>query len=125
HRELTHAVELHQREENGTRTTQDTITKLRHTAARVIVETVKELYPETQVTIGPAIENGFYYDFARAEAFTPEDLEKIEKRMHEIVARDEPITREVWERARAIEFFRAQGEIYKAEIIASIPAGEP
>jgi len=90
-----------------------------------MAEAVKEIYPETQVTIGPAIENGFYYDFARREPFTPEDLEKIEKRMHEIVARDEQITREVWDRDRAVEFFRAQGEAYKAEIIASIPAGEP
>ena len=89
-----------------------------------MAEAVKELYPETQVTIGPAIENGFYYDFARKEPFTPDDLEKIEKRMHEIVARDEKIVREVWDRDRAIEFFKREGEAYKAEIIGSIPAGE-
>ena len=98
---------------------------LRHDAAHVMAEAVKELYPETQVTIGPAIENGFYYDFARAEPFTPEDLERIEARMHEIVARDEAITREVWKRDEAARFFIDQGEHYKAEIIQSIPADEP
>jgi threonyl-tRNA synthetase len=97
---------------------------LRHDAAHVMAEAVKELYPETQVTIGPAIENGFYYDFARATPFTPEDLERIEARMAEIVGRDEPIAREVWDRDEAIEFFIAQGEHYKAEIIGAIPAGE-
>ncbi len=107
-----------------TRTSKDGLELLRHDAAHVMAEAVKELYPETQVTIGPAIENGFYYDFARKEPFTPEDLEKIEKRMHEIVARDEKIVREVWDRDRAIEFFKSQGEAYKAEIIGSIPAGE-
>jgi len=98
---------------------------LRHDAAHVMAEAVKELYPETQVTIGPAIEHGFYYDFARKEPFTPEDLERIEGRMQEIVARDEAIAREVWERDKAVEFFRSIGESYKAEIISSIPAGEP
>ena len=98
---------------------------LRHDAAHVMAEAVKELYPETQVTIGPAIEHGFYYDFARKEPFTPEDLERIEGRMQEIVARDEAVAREVWERDAAVEFFRSIGESYKAEIIASIPAGEP
>ena len=98
---------------------------LRHDAAHVMAEAVKELYPETQVTIGPAIEHGFYYDFARREPFTPDDLGRIEARMQEIVGRDEAIAREVWERDAAIEFFRSIGESYKAEIIASIPAGEP
>ena len=97
---------------------------LRHDAAHVMAEAVKELYPDTQVTIGPAIENGFYYDFSRGEAFTPGDLEKIEARMRQIVDRDEPITREVWARDDAVTFFREQGERYKAEIIESIPAGE-
>src|SRR5689334_21487883 len=78
---------------------------LRHDAAHVMAEAVKELYPDTQVTFGPATETGFYYDFARAEPFTPEDLEKIEARMREIVRRDEKITREVWDRAAAIGFF--------------------
>jgi threonyl-tRNA synthetase len=98
---------------------------LRHDAAHVMAEAVKELYPATQVTIGPAIENGFYYDFAREQPFTPEDLERIETRMREIVARDEVIQREVWDRDEAVRFFREQGEAYKAEIIESIPAGEP
>ena len=98
---------------------------LRHDAAHVMAEAVKELYPETQVTIGPAIETGFYYDFSRGEPFVPEDLEKIEARMHEIVKRDEPITREEWDRSDAIEFFKTEGEHYKAEIIAGIPEGQP
>jgi len=85
---------------------------------------VKELYPETQVTIGPSIENGFYYDFARAEAFTPDDLGLIEARMKEIVKRNEKIEREVWERDQAIEYFKSIGEDYKAEIISDLPADE-
>jgi threonyl-tRNA synthetase len=97
---------------------------IRHDAAHLLAEAVKELYPDTQVTIGPAIENGFYYDFARKTPFTPEDLEVIEKRMHEITKRDEIITREVWKRDDAVAFFRKIGEEYKAEIIASIPANE-
>ncbi len=98
---------------------------LRHDCAHVMAEAVKELYPETQVTIGPSIENGFYYDFARDEPFTPEDLEKIEARMHDIVKRDEAITREVWDRGDAIQFFKDAGEHYKAQIIEAIPEGEP
>jgi threonyl-tRNA synthetase len=97
---------------------------LRHDAAHVMAEAVKEIYPETQVTIGPAIENGFYYDFSRPTPFTPEDLEAIEARMREIVDRDETITREVWERDEAIEFFKGEGEHYKAEIIAELPTDE-
>ena len=97
---------------------------LRHDAAHVLAEAVKELWPETQVTIGPAIENGFYYDFAREEPFTPEDLAIIEERMKEIVDRDEPIQREVWKRDDAVAFFRAQGEEYKAQIIEDIPPEE-
>ena len=97
---------------------------LRHDAAHVLAEAVKELYPETQITIGPVIENGFYYDFARPEPFSLDDLEVIEKRMCEIVDRDEPIVREVWDRDEAVAFFRSIGEEYKAEIIASIPQGE-
>ncbi len=97
---------------------------LRHDAAHVMAEAVKELYPETQVTIGPAIENGFYYDFSRATPFTPDDLTAIEMQMREIVARNEDVTREVWNREDAIEFFKSQGEHYKAEIIEAIPPGE-
>ena len=85
-----------------TRDTDAGLEVLRHDAAHVMAEAVKELYPETQVTIGPSIENGFYYDFARDETFTPEDLEKIEARMKEIVKRNETIEREVWDRADAI-----------------------
>ena len=102
----------------------DALELIRHDAAHVMAEAVKELYPATQVTIGPAIEDGFYYDFARETPFTPDDLAAIEKRMHEIVARDEPITREVWERDAAVAFFKEQGEDYKAEIVAGIPEGE-
>ncbi len=97
---------------------------IRHDTAHVIAEAVKELYPETQITIGPAIENGFYYDFYRETPFTPEDFEKIENRMRDIVKRDEPFIREEWNRDDAIKFFKDQGELFKAELIESIPAGE-
>jgi threonyl-tRNA synthetase len=107
-----------------TRDSDDGIELLRHDAAHVLAEAVKELWPDTQVTIGPAIENGFYYDFAREEPFTDADLETIETRMKDIVDRDEGIEREVWERDKAAEFFRGIGEIYKAEIIESIPSDE-
>ena len=107
-----------------TRNSEQALEILRHDAAHVMAEAVKELYPETQVTIGPAIENGFYYDFARDQAFTPEDLEKIEARMHEIVKRDETIERLVWERDAAVEYFKGIGEEFKAEIIADLPADE-
>ena len=98
---------------------------LRHDAAHVLAEAAKELYPEIQVTIGPAIADGFYYDFSREEPFTPEDLEAMEARMHEIVDRDEKVVREVWERDTAVELFKSMGEHYKAEIITEIPDGEP
>jgi threonyl-tRNA synthetase len=107
-----------------TRDSDDGLELLRHDAAHILAEAVKELWPDTQVTIGPAIENGFYYDFARDEAFTDTDLETIETRMQKIVDRDEPIKREVWERDKAAEFFRGIGETYKAEIIESIPSEE-
>jgi len=107
-----------------TKDTPDGLEILRHDAAHVLAEAVKELWPDTQVTIGPAIENGFYYDFAREEPFTPEDLVVIEERMKEIVDRDEKIQREVWERNKAIDFFRGIGEEYKARIIEDIPEGE-
>ncbi len=107
-----------------TRDSDDGIELLRHDAAHVLAEAVKELWPETQVTIGPAIENGFYYDFAREAPFTEADLEKIEARMKDIVDRDEVIEREVWERDKAAAFFREMGEEYKAEIIESIPSDE-
>ncbi|HEY0525346.1 MAG TPA: threonine--tRNA ligase [Stellaceae bacterium] len=97
---------------------------LRHDAAHVLAEAVKELYPETQVTFGPATETGFYYDFARDQPFTPEDLEKIEARMREIVKRDEPIVREEWNRDDAVRYFSSIGEKYKAEWIQEIPKDE-
>ena len=102
----------------------DALELLRHDAAHVMAEAVKELYPETQITIGPNIEDGFFYDFARETPFTPEDLETIEARMHEIVKRDEAVIREVWDRDEAVAFFKDQGELYKAEIIADLPEGE-
>lgn len=108
-----------------TRDSADGLELLRHDAAHVLAEAVKELWPDTQVTIGPAIENGFYYDFARQEPFTEDDLVVIEARMQEIVDRNETIQREVWTRDDAVEFFRSIGEAYKAEIIAAIPADEP
>lgn len=103
-----------------TRDSADGMDILRHDAAHVMAEAVKELFPETQVTIGPAIDNGFYYDFARDEPFVPENLEAIEERMRQIVERDEAVTREVWDRDEAISYFRDIGEDYKAEIIADI-----
>lgn len=95
---------------------------IRHTCSHVMAQAVQELYPETQVTIGPAIENGFYYDFARETPFTPADLEAIEKKMAEIVDRDEPIVREEKPRGEAIAFFKEKGEKYKVELIEDLPA---
>src|SRR5210317_2081410 len=98
---------------------------LRHDAAHVMAQAVQELYPGTQVTIGPAIEDGYYYDFAREEPFTPEDLEAIEARMHEIVKRDLPIVREVLDREQAKKVFAELGEHYKVQIIdENIPEGQ-
>ena len=104
-----------------TRGHDDAMALLRHDCAHVMAEAVQELYPDTQVTFGPATDSGFFYDFARAEPFTPDDLEKIERRMHEIVDRDEAIAREVWERDAAIRFFEDHGEIYKAEHVETLP----
>ena len=123
--DLTRDIESDAAVEIVTRESEDGLELLRHDAAHVLAEAVKELWPETQVTIGPAIENGFYYDFAREEPFTEEDLAVIEKRMQEIVDRNETIEREVWDRSKAVEFFRDMGEEYKAEIIAAIPSDEP
>ena len=95
-----------------------------HSTAHLLAYAVKELFPDAQVTIGPVIENGFYYDFAFKRPFTPEDLTAIEKKMAEIAGRDLQVVREVWPRERAVEFFQSSGEHYKAEIIASIPESE-
>jgi len=97
---------------------------IRHDTAHILAMAVQELFPGTQVTIGPVIENGFYYDFARKEPFTEEDLKKIEEKMKEIVDRNEKTKREVWDRDKAIKHFKKKGEIYKAELIESIPKGE-
>ena len=97
---------------------------IRHDAAHVMAEAVLELYPETQVTIGPSIENGFYYDFYRETAFGEDDLTAIEKRMHDIVDRDEPIIRNVWSRDEAVAFYRERNEPFKIELVEAIPAGE-
>jgi threonyl-tRNA synthetase len=98
---------------------------LRHSTAHLLAYAVKSLFPEAQVTIGPVIDNGFYYDFSHERPFTPDDLEAIEKKMHELVAKNEPVSREEWLRDDAVTFFKSIGEDYKAEIIASIPSNEP
>ncbi len=107
-----------------TRTDPEALELIRHDAAHVMAEAVQELYPGTQVTIGPVIENGFYYDFAREEPFTPEDLPKIEAKMHEIIKRDSPFSYEVMERDAAKKMFGEMGEDYKIELINAIPEGD-
>ena len=104
-----------------TKGNKDLLEVLRHDAAHVMAEAVLELYPDTQITIGPAIDNGFYYDFYKEDNFTPKDLELIEKRMHEIVDRNEEIIREVWTREEAINFFKKNNEKFKLELINDIP----
>ncbi|MEP3114772.1 threonine--tRNA ligase [Nisaea sp.] len=107
-----------------TKKDQEALDLIRHDCAHIMAEAVLELYPETQVTIGPSIENGFYYDFFREEHFTPDDLEKIEKRMHEIVDRDETITREEWDRDEAALHYKKVHEPFKVELVETIPSGE-
>src|SRR2546423_8855863 len=102
----------------------DGLEVLRHSTAHLLAHAVKELFPDAQVTIGPVIENGFYYDFSYKRPFTPEDLAAIEQRMAEIAKRDLPVARREMPRDEAVKFFREQGERYKAEIIASIPEKE-
>ena len=97
---------------------------IRHDAAHVLAEAVQELFPGTQVTIGPVIENGFYYDFARNEPFTPEDFPAIEAKMREIIARDKPFSKEVWSRDKARQVFKEKGETYKVELVDAIPEGQ-
>ena len=103
----------------------DGLDVIRHSTAHLLAYAVKELFPDAQVTIGPVIEDGFYYDFSYKRPFTPEDLAAIEKRMAELAKKDEPVVREEMPRDDAVKFFEAMGEHYKAEIIASIPADEP
>jgi threonyl-tRNA synthetase len=107
-----------------TRTDPEALELIRHDCAHVLAEAVQELFPGTQVTIGPVIENGFYYDFARDEPFHLEDLEKIEARMREIIARNKPFTKEVWSREEAKGHFKSQGEDYKVQLVDAIPEGE-
>ena len=103
---------------------EESLDLIRHDAAHVLAEAAKELWPDIQVTIGPVIKDCFYYDFAREAPFTPEDLVALEDRMREIVDRDEPITREVWGRQEALEFFASIGETYKAEIVRDLSEDE-
>ena len=98
---------------------------IRHDAAHVLAEAVQALWPGTQVTIGPVIENGFYYDFFRNEPFTPEDFAAIEKKMREIIARDKPFTKDVWDREKTKQVFRDKGEAFKVELVDAIPGDEP
>ncbi|HUZ64194.1 MAG TPA: threonine--tRNA ligase, partial [Acetobacteraceae bacterium] len=107
-----------------TRKDPEALEMIRHDAAHVLAEAVQALYPGTQVTIGPSIENGFYYDFARNAPFTPEDFAAIEAKMREIIAANAPFERQVWDRAKAIGFFTARGEAYKAELIRDLPESE-
>jgi threonyl-tRNA synthetase len=104
-----------------TRTDPEALELIRHDCAHVLAEAVQELYPGTQVTIGPVIENGFYYDFSRDEPFTPDDLPKIEAKMQEIIARDRPFTKEIWSRDQAKAWFREKGELFKVELVDAIP----
>jgi threonyl-tRNA synthetase len=107
-----------------TRTDPEALELIRHDAAHVMAEAVQALWPGTQVTIGPVIENGFFYDFAKPEPFHPDDLAKIEAKMHEIIARNAPFTKEFWTRPQAREFFRKKGELFKIELVDAIPEGE-
>jgi threonyl-tRNA synthetase len=107
-----------------TREDPEALELIRHDCAHVMAEAVQALYPGTQVTIGPVIENGFYYDFYREESFTPDDLEKIEAKMHEIIAGDKPFTKEVWSRKKARDWFKKNGEAFKVELVDAIPEGE-
>ncbi|MFO0996922.1 MAG: threonine--tRNA ligase [Alphaproteobacteria bacterium] len=122
--DLSRTIETDAKVEIVTAKDQAALEILRHDCAHVLAEAAKELYDDIQVTIGPAIDDGFYYDFARATPFTPDDLARLEERMREIVDRDEPITREVWERRQAIDYFKGIGEHYKAQIIEDLPADE-
>jgi threonyl-tRNA synthetase len=106
------------------RTDPEALELIRHDAAHVMAEAVQALWPGTQVTIGPVIENGFFYDFAKAEPFHPDDLEKIEAKMREIIARNAPFTKEFWSRKQAKDFFKRKGELFKIELIDAIPEGE-
>jgi threonyl-tRNA synthetase len=123
-RDLAEPIKVNARIRILTRDDAESLELIRHDAAHVMAEAVQALYPGTQVTIGPVIENGFYYDFARDQPFTPDDLPKIEAKMREIIARDSPFTCEVMDRKAAKKLFRDKGEIFKLELIDAIPEGE-
>jgi threonyl-tRNA synthetase len=123
-RDLAAVIDRDARVEIVTRSHPDALELLRHDCAHVLAEAVQELYPGTQITFGPATENGFHYDFARNAPFTPEDFSAIEARMREIVDRDEKITREIWSRDRIADYFREHGESFKAEWVREIPPDE-
>ncbi len=122
--DLSDPIENDSKIEIVTRDDEAALELIRHDAAHVMAEAVQALFPGTQVTIGPVIENGFFYDFAREEPFRPEDLEAIEDKMREIIARDAPFTKEFWSREEAKDHFRAAGETYKIELVDAIPEGE-
>ena len=122
--DLSHTIDADSRLTLITDRDDEALEIIRHSTAHLLAHAVKELFPSSQVTIGPVIENGFYYDFSFERPFTPEDLAAIEKRMGEIAAQAHPVVREEWDRDAAVAFFREQGEAYKAELIDAIPAGE-
>ncbi|MEZ5907469.1 MAG: threonine--tRNA ligase [Hyphomicrobiaceae bacterium] len=122
--DLADTIEADARIRIVTRTDEEALELIRHDCAHVMAEAVQGLWPGTQVTIGPVIENGFYYDFARDEPFHPEELALIEARMHEIIARNAPFTKELWSREQAKAYFREKGETYKIELVDAIPEGE-
>ncbi|TAH37843.1 MAG: threonine--tRNA ligase [Alphaproteobacteria bacterium] len=122
--DLSRAIEKDAKIQIITRDSEEALGVIRHDCAHIMAEAVQELFPDTQVTIGPNVENGFYYDFYREKPFTMDDFPAIEKRMKEIVARDEQIVREVWDRNEAIKFFEKKGEKFKAEIIRDLPETE-
>src|SRR5215217_5406446 len=107
-----------------TREDPEALELIRHDCAHVLAEAVQELYPGTQVTIGPVIENGFYYDFYRNQPFTPDDFPSIEAKMREIIAKNAPFTRETWSRDKARQVFRDKGEAFKVELVETIPEGQ-
>jgi threonyl-tRNA synthetase len=123
--DLSDPIERDARVEFLTREDKRALELIRHDAAHVLAEAVQTLWPGTQVTIGPVIENGFYYDFFRNQPFTPEDFPAIEAEMRKIIARDRPFTKEVWDREKTKQVFRDKGELFKVELVDAIPAGEP
>src|SRR5437764_14650833 len=123
--DLSDAIEKDAKIEFVSREDSRALELIRHDAGHVLAEAVQSLWPGTQVTIGPVIENGFYYDFFRNEPFTPEDFAPIEKKMREIVARDKPFTKDVWDRDKTKQVFRDKGEAFKVELVDAIPGSEP